>query len=49
MWECSSANTVGRETFTAIAQFSPADERISDEACLVQTPTLPGLVSEGIG
>lgn len=43
-----SKNMVGRQHDAAAAQFCSADERTSKEACLVQTPTLPGLVSEEI-
>lgn len=39
----------GRQHDAAAALFCSADERMSKEACLVQTPTLPGLVSEETG
>lgn len=41
-----SENMVGRQHEAAAAQFCSADERMSKKACLVQTPTLPGLVSK---
>lgn len=48
MWEVSTVNMEGRQHVGASAQFYRADERISKRACLVQTPTLPGLMSREI-
>lgn len=48
MWALPTVNMEGRQHIAAAAQFYWADERMSKQVCLVQTPTLPGLLSKEI-